>query len=882
MEWRWTGAGVELVPGTGQHVPGPGYRSWAPGAAPGYYGGYPAPQQPQPQQHASGYAAAHRPATAWAPPVGAAQATQAASSVFVNGLGDMDDMFAHALFKACTAADVPCRWSRAQSGKGPLGFGTCRYGSADAAQRAHRLLDGLVVHDLKLAVGQPDASLAAGEEGEAQLPAHERPPLWQQYVEQGDEAARTRIDEVVRHCAAARGAAGAPPRSREEAEERPAASQAAVHAPPAEPQPHGRSSPKESKWDLRAAPTDERPRPLSLHPAPADVLAKLSPAVRSKFHGRLGAQPSVEMGQKPTVRRTPQKQEGASQPAAAVRDIFAMFDTNGDGFLSQGNYSRFCRATEQRSCDTVRFQEHCASLGAVRDDQFGTNLVLSLAQFAQLYTDKRFTGHFEREGRDLRQAKEHFGQKRKEDKAERPREISPAVSSAPVTVKVKSEHARVKPERLEVVVPAPRVLPAPAAAASTDAPTVQESPDERPLPASTTAAAHAPESRDDEQQLPTLKELLSKCKASECAGEDILANMMEQEFDNVAELLAAQLTGEDLKDLGLTMMAKRKRVLRELANLARRFGPAVPTVATTTVAHVPVVVLLPAPLAMTSPARVVRSAGAAVSRPTQPVNHPGRQSSKALVIPRPCPGLSLPLVDDGDDSDDDAPLTIPSRPAASPSAKKRKRSKAARSPPAAEKPDTQKKKQHKKTKATPPRTLPPADPAPVAQRVVRGVTNSRPNPSGQGTQYKVRWKGCDKSDDSWVGEGLVAANHIATFEAKKASKQQKQPAPAHHPKETAATEPHSDSDSEENMALLAVRVSPYKSDAQLQAEAAARVETKRKRGQEQASISDDRDEEEELIVSDVESVVAAEESSDESSDDDVPYRAPTRLVRRKS
>jgi hypothetical protein len=62
-----------------------------------------------------------------------------------------------------------------------------------------------------------------------------------------------------------------------------------------------------------------------------------------------------------------------------------------------------------------------------------------------------------------------------------------------------------------------------------------------------------------------------------------------------------------------------------------------------------------------------------------------------------------------------------------------------------------------------------AAPGPVA-RVVRGVTNSQPNPNGEGIQYKVRWKGCEKSDDSWVSEGEVTAAQIGAFEAKKASK----------------------------------------------------------------------------------------------------------------
>lgn len=58
----------------------------------------------------------------------------------------------------------------------------------------------------------------------------------------------------------------------------------------------------------------------------------------------------------------------------------------------------------------------------------------------------------------------------------------------------------------------------------------------------------------------------------------------------------------------------------------------------------------------------------------------------------------------------------------------------------------------------------------AAEPVVRAVTNTRPNPSGEGIQYKVRWKGYVKSDDSWVSESQVTGKQIAAFEEKKASK----------------------------------------------------------------------------------------------------------------
>ena len=65
----------------------------------------------------------------------------------------------------------------------------------------------------------------------------------------------------------------------------------------------------------------------------------------------------------------------------------------------------------------------------------------------------------------------------------------------------------------------------------------------------------------------TLAEVLSKCEASECQGQDILANMNAQGFHTVSELLAAKLNEDDLATLGLTQMATRKRLLRELETM---------------------------------------------------------------------------------------------------------------------------------------------------------------------------------------------------------------------------------------------------------------------------------------------------------------------------
>ena len=42
-------------------------------------------------------------------------------------------------------------------------------------------------------------------------------------------------------------------------------------------------------------------------------------------------------------------------------------------------------------------------------DEFGINVVITLPEFGQLYSERRFPRHFEKEKGDLRKAREHFG-----------------------------------------------------------------------------------------------------------------------------------------------------------------------------------------------------------------------------------------------------------------------------------------------------------------------------------------------------------------------------------------------------------------------------------------------------------------------------------------
>ena len=98
---------------------------------------------------------------------------------------------------------------------------------------------------------------------------------------------------------------------------------------------------------------------------------------------------------------------GDSSPAAAIKEIFDAFDSDGDGVLCYQEYSRFCEVTENgKGCGTLRWIKHCTSLGVDVNawDSRCTN-GLDLVHFARLYTDAKYPRHHGKHDADMAAAR---------------------------------------------------------------------------------------------------------------------------------------------------------------------------------------------------------------------------------------------------------------------------------------------------------------------------------------------------------------------------------------------------------------------------------------------------------------------------------------------
>jgi len=71
----------------------------------------------------------------------------------------------------------------------------------------------------------------------------------------------------------------------------------------------------------------------------------------------------------------------------------------------------------------------------------------------------------------------------------------------------------------------------------------------------------------------------------------------------------------------------------------------------------------------------------------------------------------------------------------------------------------------------------------MSDKPIKGILNSRVADSGA-TEYKVRFAGCDKSEDAWGPEDAVAAAQVANFLKRKAKKKQGPPAASLQPVKT--------------------------------------------------------------------------------------------------
>ena len=94
---------------------------------------------------------------------------------------------------------------------------------------------------------------------------------------------------------------------------------------------------------------------------------------------------------------------GNSSQAAAIKEIFDAFDSDGDGVLCYEEYSRFCEVTENgKECGHLRWIKHCTSLGVDVSvwNSRSTN-GLDLVHFARLYTDTKYPRHHGQHDADL-------------------------------------------------------------------------------------------------------------------------------------------------------------------------------------------------------------------------------------------------------------------------------------------------------------------------------------------------------------------------------------------------------------------------------------------------------------------------------------------------
>ena len=89
-------------------------------------------------------------------------------------------------------------------------------------------------------------------------------------------------------------------------------------------------------------------------------------------------------------------------PSTTLSELFAIYDLDGDGMLSQVEYDAFCKATEAGAgCDDERWAAHKKTMGVADGCDY-----LTLRCFSTLYTDKRVLKHYGHEERDLERAKE--------------------------------------------------------------------------------------------------------------------------------------------------------------------------------------------------------------------------------------------------------------------------------------------------------------------------------------------------------------------------------------------------------------------------------------------------------------------------------------------
>ena len=76
-------------------------------------------------------------------------------------------------------------------------------------------------------------------------------------------------------------------------------------------------------------------------------------------------------------------------PSTTLSELFAIYDLDGDGMLSQVEYDAFCKATEAGAgCDDERWAAHKKTMGVADGCDY-----LTLRCFSTLYTDKRVLKH---------------------------------------------------------------------------------------------------------------------------------------------------------------------------------------------------------------------------------------------------------------------------------------------------------------------------------------------------------------------------------------------------------------------------------------------------------------------------------------------------------
>eukprot|EP01043_Picozoa_sp_COSAG02_P043665 COSAG02_NODE_3825_length_6182_cov_5.458491_3_plen_172_part_00 len=89
-------------------------------------------------------------------------------------------------------------------------------------------------------------------------------------------------------------------------------------------------------------------------------------------------------------------------PSTVLGELFSIYDVDGDGMLSQSEYTEFCNTTEAGAgCDDTRWAAHKQTMEVPDGVDF-----LTLRCFSKLYQDKRMVKHYGQEQRDLERSKE--------------------------------------------------------------------------------------------------------------------------------------------------------------------------------------------------------------------------------------------------------------------------------------------------------------------------------------------------------------------------------------------------------------------------------------------------------------------------------------------